>query len=65
MKEQVCEMINSAAWTIKDELKKLLEDCMSDDNLSNGLPEFVLQQNTSALNIQMVLPETVVGLCLH
>ena len=65
VKKQVCEIINNAAWTIKDELKKLLEDCMADDNLSNGLPEFVLQQNTSALNIQMVLPETVVGLCLH
>ena len=29
VKEQVCEIINNAAWLIKDELKALLEQCMS------------------------------------
>ena len=65
VKKQVCEVINNAAWTIKDELKGLLEDCMAGDGLSEDLPEFVLQQNAGALNIQIALPEIVAELCLH
>lgn len=65
VKKQVCEVINNAAWTINDELKALLEDCMAGDELSEDLPEFVLQQNAGALKIQVALPETVAELCLH
>lgn len=65
VRKEVCEVINNAAWAIKDELKALLEDCMANDALSDDLPEFVLQQNAGALNIQVLLPETVAELCLH
>jgi hypothetical protein len=65
VKELICDIFNNVAWAIRDELKVLLEDCMADDNLSDDLPEFILQHNSNALNIQMSLPETVAELCLH
>ena len=65
VKKQVCEIINNAAWMIKDELKVLLEECMEDDDLCGDLPEFTLRENASALNIQLALPDVVGELCLH
>lgn len=64
VKEQVCEIINNAAWLIKDELKALLEQCMSEEKLCDDLPFFILRENTSSLNIYMALPDVVAELCL-
>lgn len=64
VKGQVCEIINNAAWLIKDELKALLEQCMAEEELSDDLPYFILRENTSSLNIFMALPDVVAELCL-
>lgn len=65
VRKQVCEIINNAAWMIKDELKVLLEECMVDDDLSDDLPEFTLRENANALNIQLALSDVVGELCMH
>ena len=64
VKKQVCEVINNAAWVIKDELKSLLEQCMAEEGISDDLPFFILRENTSSLNIHMALPDVVAELCL-
>lgn len=64
VKKQVCEIINNAIWVIRDEVKDLLQKCVTDKRLCNDLPMFALSENTSALNIQMALPDVVADLCL-
>ena len=63
VKKQVCKIINNAAWSIKEELKVLLEQCMVEE-LCDDLPLFVLRENAEALNIHMALPDVVAELCL-
>lgn len=65
VKKQVCEIINHAAWEIRKELEELLAQCITDDKLYDDLPEFILHENFSALNIQKALPFIVSELCLH
>ena len=65
VKGQVCEIINNAAWVIKEELNAMLEQCMTDENLCDDLPEFILHESSRAMNIQMALPFIVSKLCLH
>ena len=64
IKNQVCAIINNAAWTIKEELRNLLDRCMT-ENLTDDLSTFILQENSIALNIQVALPDVVAELCIH
>lgn len=65
VKKQVCEIIDNAAYEIRKELNDLLEQCIVDDKLYDDLPEFILHENSSAMNIQMALPYIIGKLCLH
>ena len=64
IRKRVHEIINDSVWEIKDELTNLLHKCIEDRELSDDLPEFILQESYGAFNIHFALPQVVAGLCL-
>lgn len=60
----ICKIINNAVCEIKDELSNLLHLCISNEDLSDDLPQFILENNFNAVNIHLTIPETVISLCL-
>lgn len=61
----VHEIFNNTVWEIKEELSELLYSRNSQDELRNGLFEFVLKENFGAMNIHLAIPQTVADLCLY
>ena len=61
----VHEILNNTVFEVKTELASLLHKCITDDELSNYLPEFVLGENAGAWCIHMTIPQQVIELCLY
>ena len=65
IRERVQDIINNSVYEIKEELAKLLRQCIKDRKLRDDLPEFILKESTGALNIHFAIPKAVTELCLY